>query len=61
MTDEYDPLALALHTTTDAEAWADAFLHQLPDANVDRYTLITWFANAIEIGRAHGSSRDSVS
>lgn len=41
-----------LHGTTDATVWAEEFAKVCPD--VDRATMIGWFANAIEVGRSAG-------
>jgi hypothetical protein len=51
---ERDELALNLHATTDAKVWTDAYMERYGDQRPDRYVLLTWFANAIEAGRAAG-------
>lgn len=49
--DDPDTTAAKLHATTDGAVWATEFvrLH-----GGDWYLMLTWFANAIEIGRAAG-------
>lgn len=49
-----DSVAKVLCTTTDAEVWAKHFKRQFGDVAPDFYTMLTWFANAIETGRAFG-------
>lgn len=54
-----DELTRKLHGTTDAAVWAEAFLARFRLATVgdrvlDEGTMIGWFANAIEVGRAAG-------
>lgn len=39
-------------STTDATVWAHEFVAQIPE--VDEGLMITWFANAIEVGRSAG-------
>jgi hypothetical protein len=51
-----DPIAKKLLATTDAQVWAEAFKGQFGDASPDVYTMLTWFANAIETGRNAGSA-----
>lgn len=57
--DGADLLALKLHSTTDAEVWADEFMriNGARLGEIDRYLMITWFANAIETGVSHESRR----
>jgi hypothetical protein len=43
-----------LLATTDAFVWAETFKDQFGDVAPDRYTMLTWFANAIETGRNAG-------
>jgi len=49
---EIDNVAIRLLSTTDAEVWADTFMemHDHDLTKLDKYTMITWFANAIETG-----------
>lgn len=61
MTERYgDDLTRQLHATTDAHVWARRFMETQRDASaegrsiIDEGTMIGWFANAIEVGRAHG-------
>jgi len=49
-----DRLAALLHSTTDAQTWALEFVRIYPANTPDMDTLIGWFANAIETGRAAG-------
>lgn len=43
-----------LYATTDAMVWAEEFAKVCPD--VDQGLMLSWFANAIEVGRAAGPS-----
>lgn len=43
-----------LLSTTDARKWAEAFCQLCPD--MDEGTMIAWFANAIETGKAHSTA-----
>lgn len=54
--DEYDPVAAKLHGTTDAQVWAREFMALWHErvGFVNEGTMIAWFANAIETGRAAG-------
>jgi len=54
--DGVDSIAKMLTNTTDASVWAQAFMTQFGGAAPDEYTMLTWFANAIETGRAAGRS-----
>jgi hypothetical protein len=47
-----------LHATTDAKVWTDEFfrLHGDRLAEVDWGLMISWFANAIEVGRIAGEA-----
>jgi hypothetical protein len=45
-------LTAVLHGTTDAAVWAREFVALFPP--VDEGLMISWFANAIEIGRTAG-------
>lgn len=49
-----DTVAQILHATTDAAVWAHHFKAQFGDTTPDEYTMLTWFANAIETGRTAG-------
>ena len=48
-----DSVAAKLHATTDAAVWATEFIAMYGG---DWYLMLTWFANAIEVGRAAGPS-----
>lgn len=41
---DYD---MSIHSSTDAREWTDFFFKTYPNCNVDRETLIGWFANAM--------------
>ena len=47
-----------LHGTTDAQVWAREFVRMYDDPDLDVWLdeelMTTWFANAIEVGRAAG-------
>ena len=51
-----------LHRTTDAQVWAREFVHVIgnhPTADpYNEYFMLTWFANAIEIGRSAGEQAE---
>jgi hypothetical protein len=60
-----DELSRKLHSTTDGQEWADAFIGVLNanppiQADLDRLGdgardfMVSWFANAIETGRSAG-------
>lgn len=50
-----DALAIKLQGTTDAEVWADEFMRVYGQRklDIDRYVMITWFANAIQTAVTH--------
>jgi hypothetical protein len=48
------PVQKILLDTTDARVWAEHFVAQFGDSEADEPTMITWFANAIEVGRSQG-------
>ena len=41
---DYD---MSIHSSTDAREWTDFFFKTYPDCNVDKETMIGWFANAM--------------
>lgn len=51
-----DTTAAKLHATTDAAVWASEFLRL---HGGDWNLMVTWFANAIEVGRAAGRDEES--
>lgn len=55
---ERDELAVLLHSTTDAQVWAKAFVATFdPDlTGIDEGTMLGWMANAIEVGREAGAA-----
>jgi hypothetical protein len=54
---EGDPIAKILLSTTDAAVWAHHFQQQFRLVTPDEYTMLTWFANAIETGRSAGQGQ----
>lgn len=56
-----DALARELHATTDAAVWADRFIDLVEAGHdpTDFGWVVVWFANAIEVGRAHGHERQA--
>jgi len=56
-----ESLESRLHNSTDAEVWADEFLARYGQRQreIDRYVLITWFANAIQTGVTHGARKEA--
>lgn len=50
-----DPSELIKNQDTDAHRWADAFIGVIYNGvDIDRELLITWFSNAIMIGKENG-------
>ena len=49
-----DSVGKILLATTDAAVWAHHFKDQFGDVAPDEYTMLTWFANALETGRGQG-------
>lgn len=52
-----DAVANILLATTDAAVWAHHFQKQFRLVTPDEYTMLTWFANAIETGRNQGRTK----
>ena len=42
--DLYD---MSIHSSTDAKEWTDFFFEKHPNCNVDKETMLGWFANAM--------------
>jgi hypothetical protein len=38
---------MSIHSSTDAREWTDFFFKTYPNCNVDRETMLGWFANAM--------------
>lgn len=57
MPETYTITETDLYRTTDAAVWTDAFIERFGDGPCpDWGTMVGWFANAIETGRAHDAT-----
>ena len=57
--DDQGDVTRKLHSTTDAMTWAREFVRLFPEGTGDVGTMVGWFANAIEVGRAAGESAET--